>query len=227
MVKSERHPYYLLETDDINNCLRKRLGKRMGGVFSRDEVGKLTDAMQSSDNSCTVINLDPSHSDKGGTHWVSLVKKQGKFYYFDPLGMPPPKEIKGAFNPLLWSSEVYQNKDDDSCGLWCIKFCLHLLKGKKGGACGCCATCKGGSCGCCAKCGGAITMRDLARQMPVPPEVQQLMTGLPSSMTPQQMSAYRVHEALQPRRGIHIGKTRVTKRRGKVRIKLKGKRKRK
>ena len=91
--------------------------KHFRGVFSRNNLP----AGHPSKNECGIINLDDSVGP--GTHWVSYVGKN----YFDPFGLPPPKEVINYIPGVKYNNIQYQDKTSVLCGYYCLFF-INLLQ---------------------------------------------------------------------------------------------------
>lgn len=69
-----------------------------------------------------ILNLDRGLYDRGGTHWVGVYvsKVSPTVFYYDPFGMPPPKEVPlMAYREgrgILYSNVRYQDFDEENCG---------------------------------------------------------------------------------------------------------------
>lgn len=95
-----------------------------------------------------VFNLDPHN--KPGSHWVGLFSdfQKGKIFYFDSVGMPPPKPIRSFLDKLKEEIETYHqlvfntNKNikilinrtrfqygSSECGLFSMYFIISNLTG--------------------------------------------------------------------------------------------------
>lgn len=93
-----------------------------------------------------VFNLDPH--DKPGSHWVAVysdfIKK--KVFYFDSVGLPPPRPIKRFLEKLKEGIDSYHKKDrsptqilvnrtrfqygSSECGVFSMYFIISNLTGK-------------------------------------------------------------------------------------------------
>jgi hypothetical protein len=90
------------------------------GVFSKDALPK-----QRKRNQMFIINTDASNLQ--GTHWVAVIVRNGKGYYFDSFGNPPPLMVNHWLHGHCdtWSSNTRQVQSplSQQCGY----FCLHYL----------------------------------------------------------------------------------------------------
>jgi hypothetical protein len=96
-----------------------------------------------------VFNLDPHN--KPGSHWVAVYADfiKGKIYYFDSVGLPPPKPIKRFLDKLKDNIEEYHRKElkkkktvvilvnrtrfqygSSECGIFSMYFIISNLTGK-------------------------------------------------------------------------------------------------
>jgi len=73
-------------------------------------------------NESLIINLDSAPGP--GTHWVAVKKRANRILYFDPFGMPPPKEVIKYYKPLTvyYSTRKVQKLNAINCGEICLKF---------------------------------------------------------------------------------------------------------
>lgn len=92
--------------------------KRFKGCFSKD---KLTKSILKP-NSYYIINIQDSH-DGNGTHWTTFyVYDLNLAFYFDPMGYPPPEEIKRLVPNVIWDDKQIQDYNSTACGYFCIAF---------------------------------------------------------------------------------------------------------
>ncbi len=122
----DQYPGFLLETSDIDDYLNKR-DKGFVGTYSKGQLPEVKKLMEAKVHSSAVINLD----DNQGSHWIALIYDNGTYYWIDPLGAVPPKIAIKELTPLKWSSEIYQDATDASCGLFAIKIILKWRKNNK------------------------------------------------------------------------------------------------
>src|SRR6266849_6092448 len=108
----------------IEKCKQLKI-KNFKGVFMRDEL------KSSTDNECTVINID--HSSNEGTHWTCLFIENNVAYYFDSFGLEPPLEIKEYCRGTTryYNSFRVQNVNEVICGHYCI-YVLYGLSREDG-----------------------------------------------------------------------------------------------
>lgn len=79
-----------------------------------------------------VVNLDVSTGP--GTHWCAIYFKNGKMFYFDSFGRPPPKILQGWFRTFV--KELYYNRVKHQaltsmrCGGFCCWLIYEMSRGK-------------------------------------------------------------------------------------------------
>jgi hypothetical protein len=88
---------------------------------------------------CWIWNTD--ESDKSGTHWIAVVKRDKKIIFFDSYGKTPTffkrKYWLDYFQVVLkcrvsyYSTIQYQSYISRSCGAWCLLFLWEYWSGKK------------------------------------------------------------------------------------------------
>lgn len=103
------------------------MGNVFGGCFLKNELPKRTDSKY------YIVNLDSSTTGKGGTHWTLLVIKDSTHaMYFDPFGLPPPKEVIDftGTREVIYSSNEMQNIESVLCGYFCIYVMNELFSHK-------------------------------------------------------------------------------------------------
>ncbi len=62
-----------------------------------------------------IVNFQ--NSNQGGTHWVAVIVKDNKNYYFDAYGNEPSDEIRKLLgNNIMRSTYEIQNYNTFSCG---------------------------------------------------------------------------------------------------------------
>ena len=92
----------------------------------RDEINNFPQT----NNGSFILNTDSSEND--GTHWTCLYIKNNSSLYFDPYGLPPPKEILKFCNNAsdrIYSSFQIQNLNSVLCGHFCAYVLLRLNDG--------------------------------------------------------------------------------------------------
>ena len=99
---------------DLNNVGKYLFGKKFRGVFSADQIPKLT-----SQQPYCIVNLDTSN--ELGSHWVSLAKQNGKVYFYDSFGRPnkhilPLLSKSGNGKILDTDEDREQGFADTDCG---------------------------------------------------------------------------------------------------------------
>lgn len=78
-----------------------------------------------------IINLQDIN--KIGSHWVSLIKRNNQYLYFDSFGVIPDVYIlkyKGK-HKVGYSNYIIQDMQSVECGIFCIAF-LHYIQNNKG-----------------------------------------------------------------------------------------------
>ena len=81
-----------------------------------------------------IINLQSENDGGNGTHWVALLKKNSKYFYFDSYGVVPPEEIinyRKKNEKIGYSNYIVQDLDSEACGYFCVAF-LHYMQNVKG-----------------------------------------------------------------------------------------------
>lgn len=93
--------------------LEKRLGidVKFGWVDQYDHRAKYQ-----------LLNIDADHM--GGTHWVAVYDNT---YYFDPLGLPPPRDW---MDYLEWTEIPIQDYRHGGCGLYAMLFLFYASRGE-------------------------------------------------------------------------------------------------
>ena len=92
----------------------------------RDELN----AAAHTDNGSFILNTDSSKHE--GTHWTCLHIKDGSCIYFDPYGLPPPREILkfcSSASDRIYSSFQIQKLNSVLCGHYCAYVLLRLNSG--------------------------------------------------------------------------------------------------
>lgn len=81
-----------------------------------------------------ILNLDRGLYARGGTHWVGVYVSRSKpvVMYYDPFGMPPPKEVPVAAwksgRDVVSSDVRYQGYEEQNCGPRSLAVLYHLSK---------------------------------------------------------------------------------------------------
>lgn len=157
-------PYSWLSDDDINRVM-KAFKKAFPGFYfiestpidfdERDENGeckvsnlcklKYIDLVKKCTSFGVVFNTDPSY--KPGQHWIAIFVnvEEGKFFFFDSTGTPPPNEINILLNRLGMEAKEYFEKEkrgkkaeicinakihqleNTECGVYCLYFIYFML----------------------------------------------------------------------------------------------------
>jgi len=103
-----------LSNRDIEKYLKNY--KRFKGCFSKDQLPELKK------HCYYVVNLQSS-KDGDGTHWTCLYMLYDDLaLYLDPMGYPPPQELKDKIHHIIWDEKPIQDIDSTACGYFCIAF---------------------------------------------------------------------------------------------------------
>ena len=99
------------------------------GCFAYDNLPKFPNEFPAK----IVINTGSIKTE--GDHWISIIMKSKKCFYFDSFGLPVlNKEIlywlKEKYNTLTYSNICIQNFDSSMCGAFCIAF-LEKVQDRK------------------------------------------------------------------------------------------------
>lgn len=106
--------------------------KIFGGIFAADQLKKIQISQLP-----VVFVLNTGKLKSGGIHWVALyINHYGtRGYFFDSFGFDPIvyKEIHKFIitNSLFYkfNQVCLQSPLDETCGLYCIYFCLYISRG--------------------------------------------------------------------------------------------------
>ena len=102
----------LIISENLLNLDLGIINKKYDGVFSRDNIPNK--------NGMYIINLD---SKIGlGTHWVSVIIKSKKLFYFDSFGLIPPYELINLRSEYYYNFLQYQPINSFLCGYYCLYF---------------------------------------------------------------------------------------------------------
>lgn len=97
-------------------------------IIYQDEIFNLSKVK----NMNIILNLQNSKSSGNGTHWVTLLKRDNNFFYFDSFGSQPPNIIKRYCKVNLgYNSYICQNLNTEVCGYYCIAL-IHYIDNHKG-----------------------------------------------------------------------------------------------
>lgn len=120
----------------LSNYELEEIGKKclinFKGVYPSDSFP----IIQHNDIKFFSIIFNLSHHDKEGTHFIAVVKKKTRTYYFDSFGVPcsVPKlkaSLQKITNHLIYSNKKLQQNKSVFCGLFCLAFILHMQKNIK------------------------------------------------------------------------------------------------
>ena len=120
-----------MNTLQINNILKKKLGRVFKGVHALDQLACLNRHAPAA----YVFNTKPITAP--GEHWVAVyVMKNRKAVYFDSFGFPPQhteiiRFLKKHATKWTFSRKMIQNPFTVVCGEHCIVFLTHFHRFKK------------------------------------------------------------------------------------------------
>lgn len=124
----------MLSNFDIKDIVEKMEIPKFKGCFFKDELNNIES------NSNYIINLHSKYDKDGkintGSHWVALVTDTNKnSIYFDPYGLPPPKEISRVLKEFEYkeanTKKNIQSLMSNLCGFFCLAFIYFLKKSKQ------------------------------------------------------------------------------------------------
>ncbi len=103
--------------------IAKLMNIKLNAVLMKDQA---TNKMP---NGYYIFNLE--NSNQGGSHWVGLVKKSKKAYYYcDPYGIPPPQTMLDLLqcneSHLFYNDTQIQHIDSILCGYFCLVFLYQM-----------------------------------------------------------------------------------------------------
>jgi len=112
-----------MNTEEIENALKRKCVKDFDGVFSADTLPAKPRLL--------VVNTDPALSP--GRHWVCMYVDNGRGEYFDSFGQPPTANFERYLNRHC-TSWTFNNKQLQSvisrfCGHYCIYYCVLKSRG--------------------------------------------------------------------------------------------------
>lgn len=117
-----------METSQLEELVKKTIPDcPFGGVFASDT---LPWEDRKFNGTCYIINLDESSG--CGTHWISIILKDGGNEYFDSFGFPPPDNLK--FEEFMNGDYVYNEKSlqhplTTVCGQYCLFYVFQRFMG--------------------------------------------------------------------------------------------------
>ena len=120
LLKKSNYP---LSNIFINNLLKDE--ESYLDTFSKDEIPLIEN------NKSLIFNLQ--NSDRSGTHWCSLSRKDNNIFIFDSFGIGHiPNKIYEIYKKFNIITNIYRIQDINSnlCGLFCILFCLYKVNSK-------------------------------------------------------------------------------------------------
>ena len=106
----------------INNILKKKLGRVFKGVYALDQIASLKPSVPAA----YVINTKPIRS--SGEHWLAVyIMSNRKAVYFDSFGLQPHHSqiirfLKKHATKWTFSRKMIQNPFTVVCGEHCIVF---------------------------------------------------------------------------------------------------------
>lgn len=116
---------------ELEKFCKKIVGKHFLGVFPSDAF---PNKFNNEKNSSIIFNL--SKSNEKGTHFVAILKKNGKIYYFDSFGEKCTnknilKNLKINTNIIYYNTKKIQSITSNFCGLYCLAFLIVCQKENK------------------------------------------------------------------------------------------------
>ena len=95
------------------------------GCFAKDRIPHTA----AGTTAAYIVNMQSEEEgDKKGTHWVALVQFPHWSFYFDSMGVDPPKQvIEKARKPMVFNLQQVQDINSCQCGYYCLYFLYHLL----------------------------------------------------------------------------------------------------
>lgn len=100
------------------------------GVYACDQLPQ----KRKNKHKAFIVNLDQKH--KPGSHWISMYFDSHKCYYFDSYGMKCQNIYILRFmhknsRTIEYNETVYQSPFSKTCGIFCLYFLNHIVRGKK------------------------------------------------------------------------------------------------
>ena len=99
--------------------------KNFEGVNSKDQIPLIEN------NKSLIFNLQ--NSDKAGSHWVALSRKNDDIFVFDSFGIGDiPNKLYKIYKNYNIITNLYRIQDMKSnlCGMFCVLFCLYKIDSK-------------------------------------------------------------------------------------------------
>ena len=99
--------------------------KNFEGCYSKDQIPLIEN------NKSLIFNLE--NSDKAGSHWSSLSRKNDDIFVFDSFGVGDiPNNLYKIYENYNIITNVYRIQDINSnlCCLFCVLFCLCKVDSK-------------------------------------------------------------------------------------------------
>ena len=123
---------YTTSNFQLDEMMKKAIGDRFLGVFSRDQT-----IPTGPDGSSFIVNLE-GKDDGGGTHWAAGYwdkKKPGlpELYYFDSYGSEPVQEVRDLVpeGKLMYSDLQMQAPKTTTCGFWTMSWIKQMSRPKE------------------------------------------------------------------------------------------------
>lgn len=114
---------------ELENLAKDLIGKSFLGVYPSDSKPKI----KNTQNNSLIFNL--SKHNEPGTHYVSVLFKKNKIFYFDSFGKRlTNKLIKNFLKtfklPIFYLTKKIQTTDSNFCSLFSLSFLFSLQKKK-------------------------------------------------------------------------------------------------
>lgn len=121
-----------MDAKQIGVILQSEIRSAFVGVYAVDELERIPAHNKSFGS--VVINTDPAHLP--GEHWVVVCMNHGYAEYFDPLGLPPSRQIrqflKSHFKNKVERNLIrYQSITSSLCGAYCILYILSRFRNQE------------------------------------------------------------------------------------------------
>ena len=110
---------------EIETILEKHFPQEYLGIYSANNY-----IPPSQPGEFSVVNTKcwPCSSVELLGHWFVLYQAEGTLEFFDSLGMHP-QFYKFPHKPLLYSTVRLQSLDADTCGHYCVCYCIYRALG--------------------------------------------------------------------------------------------------